>query len=84
MPRHWRAHSSVLTTLGPDGTLTAFGQWAPEPVQTWLRRHVLAENAAELLAHALAEPPRLAIEQGVRRLTFRLHQQAGDSEGGGD
>ena len=69
---------------GPDGTPTAFGQWAPEPVQTWLRRRVLADNAAELLAHALAEPPRLAIEQGARRLTFRLHQQAGDSAGGGD
>ena len=49
-----------------------------------LRRHVLADNAAELLAASLAEPPRLAIEQGARRLTFRLHQQAGDSAGGGD
>jgi hypothetical protein len=28
------------------------------------------------------EPPRLSVEQGSRRLTFRLHQQTGDSEGG--
>ena len=27
-----------------------------------------------------AEPPRFAIEQGARRLTFRLHQQIGDSD----
>jgi DNA-binding response OmpR family regulator/DNA-binding CsgD family transcriptional regulator len=32
----------------------------------------------------LAEPPRLSIEQGSKRLTFRLHQQIGDSEAGGD
>ncbi len=56
------------------------GPWAPAPVQTWLRRHVLAGHGAE----PLGEPPRLAVEQGARRLTFRLHQQAGDSEGGGD
>ena len=43
----------------------------------WLRRHV---NGAEVLI----EPPRLSLELGPRRLTFRLHQQIGDSEGGGD
>ncbi|MDP4073849.1 response regulator [Acidovorax sp. A1169] len=75
------------TPLARDLLKAYFGEaspWAPEQVQAWLRRHVLAENAAELLAHAQAEPPRLAIDQGARRLTFRLHQQAGDSEGGGD
>lgn len=77
---------SYFGEIGLDGIppAAALSQWAPEPVQAWLRRHVLAENAAELLAASLAEPPRLAIEQGARRLTFRLHQQAGDSEGGGD
>ncbi|MDP3652134.1 MAG: response regulator transcription factor [Rhodoferax sp.] len=49
----------------------------PAPVWAWLRRHV---NGAEVLM----EPPRLSIEQGPKRLTFRLHQQIGDSEGGGD
>jgi DNA-binding response OmpR family regulator/DNA-binding CsgD family transcriptional regulator len=47
----------------------------PIPVLAWLRRHVGA---------VLTEPPRLSIEQGAQRLTFRLHQQIGDSEGGGD
>lgn len=66
------------------GPAAVAGQWAPEPVKAWLRRHVLAPGAAEALAHSGAEPPRLAVEQGARRLTFRLHQQVGDSEGGGD
>jgi CheY-like chemotaxis protein/DNA-binding CsgD family transcriptional regulator len=51
--------------------------YTPEPVLTWLRRHVLD-------AVALIEPPRLSMELGPKRLTFRLHQQTGDSEGGGD
>ncbi|MFZ3221232.1 MAG: response regulator [Rhodoferax sp.] len=45
----------------------------PEPVLTWLRRHA-AHSAV------LTEPPRLSIELGPKRLTFRLHQQIGDSE----
>src|SRR5450830_482553 len=49
----------------------------PEPVCQWLRRHVKE-------AESLIEPPRLNIELGPKRLTFRLHQQIGDSEGGGD
>jgi len=53
--------------------------WAPEAVLAWLRRHVL--NGA---TPSEADPPRFAIEHGARRLTLRLHQQAGDSEGGGD
>ena len=57
---------------------------APAAVQQWLRRQVLTEGAAGMQARALVDPPRLAVEQGARRLTFRLHQQAGDSEGGGD
>ncbi|WP_407830494.1 response regulator [Verminephrobacter eiseniae] len=59
-------------------------QWVPAPVQAWLRGHVLADNAAERLDHAQAEPPQLSIGQGTRRLTLRLHRQAGDSAGGGD
>ena len=34
--------------------------------------------------HRWPSLPALAVEQGARRLTFRLHQQAGDSAGGGD
>lgn len=45
----------------------------PEPVLVWLRRH----TAQSLGPH---EPPRLTLEQGPRRLTFRLHQQADDGD----
>ena len=48
---------------------------APLAVWQWLRRH-LPE------AQAQREPPRLTIEHGPRRLTFRLHQCVGD-EGAG-
>ncbi|ROZ76211.1 response regulator transcription factor [Ramlibacter sp. WS9] len=50
---------------------------APQPVIDWLRRHLKE-------AEQHIEPPRLTAELGARRLTFRLHQQTGDSEGGGD
>ena len=49
----------------------------PASVLAWLRRH--AQDAAVLI-----EPPRLSIEDGAKRLSLRLHQQTGDSEGGGD
>ncbi|CAA9416529.1 MAG: Two-component transcriptional response regulator, LuxR family [uncultured Ramlibacter sp.] len=50
---------------------------APEAVLAWLRRHVSE-------AIQLVEPPRLTAEMGARRLTFRLHQQIGQEEEGGD
>ena len=68
------------TALARDLLLRYYGTEAPEtpaPVLTWLRRHVAD-------AVVLIEPPRLSIEIGPKRLTFRLHQQIGDSEGGGD
>lgn len=49
---------------------------APEVVQGWLRRHLAHSQPL----NPQAEPPRLTIEQGARRLTFRLHQQAGDDD----
>ena len=48
----------------------------PDAVVEWLRRNVQQTHSIE--------PPRLSIEHGPKRLTFRLHQQIGDSEGGGD
>ena len=51
--------------------------FAPEVVVQWLHR-----NMKQALAST--EPPRLNVEQGAKRLTFRLHQQIGDSDGGGD
>ena len=68
------------TPLARDLLLAYYGTSAPqtpEAVLKWLRRHV-ADTAV------LTEPPRLSIELACRRLTFRLHQQIGDSEGGGD
>jgi CheY-like chemotaxis protein/DNA-binding CsgD family transcriptional regulator len=68
------------TPLARDLLLRYYGTQAPEtpePVCRWLRRHVAD-------AVALIEPPRLSIELGPKRLTFRLHQQIGDSEAGGD
>ncbi|MEO7887179.1 MAG: response regulator transcription factor [Polaromonas sp.] len=49
----------------------------PEPVLNWLRHH-MAEAERQI------EPPRLAVELGPRRLTFRLHQQTDDGDRGGD
>ena len=68
------------TPLARDLLLRYYGTAAPrtpEPVLGWLRRHVAD-------ATVLIEPPRLSLELGPKRLTFRLHQQIGDSEGGGD
>ena len=58
-------------------------QNAPEAVVQWLRRQVLMLNGQTFML-GTTEPPRMLVEQGARRLTFRLHEQAGDSEGGGD
>ncbi|MFY3385948.1 response regulator [Paracidovorax sp. MALMAid1276] len=68
---------------GSEGP-AAYSHWAPEPVRAWLHRHVGVDGAPAPPAHPGGEPPRLAVEQGARRLTFRLHQQVGDSDGGGD
>lgn len=68
------------TPLARELLLRYYGSQAPqtpESVLIWLRRHVTD-------AEVLIEPPRLSIEQGPKRLTFRLHQQIGDSDGGGD
>lgn len=68
------------TPLARDLLLRYYGSQAPQTpdaVVGWLRRNIAQAQAA-------IEPPRLSIEQGAKRLTFRLHQQIGDSEGGGD
>ena len=72
------------TALARDLLLDYFGTSAPQtpqPVVEWLQLHL-----PELgnMAQQQIEPPRLSFEKGARRLSFRLHQQTGDSEGGGD
>ena len=46
----------------------------PPAVLQWLRRHL--QDAGEQ-----REPPRLTLENGPRRLTFRLHRRVGDEDG---
>ncbi|MCJ0764472.1 response regulator transcription factor [Variovorax terrae] len=64
------------TPLARELLLRYYGTSAPQtppPVIDWLRRH-LREAEQQI------EPPRLSVEQGPRRLTFRLHQQTGDDD----
>jgi CheY-like chemotaxis protein/DNA-binding CsgD family transcriptional regulator len=68
------------TPLARDLLMRYYGTSAPqtpEPVLNWLRRHLVE-------AERQIEPPRLAVEFGPRRLTFRLHQQTGDGDGSDD
>ncbi|WP_296495419.1 response regulator [Rhodoferax sp.] len=68
------------TPLARDLLMRYYGTDAPTtpiPVLIWLRRHVA-------LGLSGVEPRRLSTELGPKRLSFRLHQQIGDSEGGGD
>jgi len=65
------ARELLLRYYGTDAPAT------PIPVLGWLRRQVGSREP-------VTEPPRLSIEQGTRRLTFRLHEKVGESEGGGD
>ena len=57
---------------------------APQPVIDWLQRHLPALDAQAANGAPPVEPPRLSVAQGAQSLSFRLHQQTGDSEGGGD
>ncbi|WP_341906484.1 response regulator transcription factor [Polaromonas sp. YR568] len=64
------------TPLARDLLLRYYGTSAPqtpEPVLAWMRRH-MADAAQQI------EPPRLSVDLGSRRLTFRLHRQTGDGE----
>lgn len=65
----------LLQRYGSEGPPSAH---APQAVLHWLQR-VTAQWAEG--AWQGAEPPRLTLEQGPRRLTFRLHSQVGE---GGD
>ena len=71
------------TPLARDLLQRYFGTEAPvtpAPVLQWLER-LLPEFAVPPAAgQPLREPPRLTIDQGPRRLSFRLHQQIGDED----
>ncbi len=72
------------TALARDLLMRYCGTQAPvtpEPIHTWLVRMVSQVGEG---AWQGAEPPRLTLEQGPRRLTCRLHSQVGESEGSGE
>jgi CheY-like chemotaxis protein/DNA-binding CsgD family transcriptional regulator len=72
------------TPLARDLLGTYFGTQAPQTppeVAAWLLDCV---RLVEQRAANATEPPKLSIERGPKRLTFRLHQQIGDSDAGGD
>jgi CheY-like chemotaxis protein/DNA-binding CsgD family transcriptional regulator len=72
------------TPLARDLLEAYFGTHAPQTppeVAAWLLESV---RLVEQPAAGATEPPKLSIERGPKRLTFRLHQQIGDSDAGGD
>jgi DNA-binding CsgD family transcriptional regulator/CheY-like chemotaxis protein len=79
---------AAITVRASDGRL----MWQTPLAREWLQRH-FGPEAAHAPPDVLAwlqrqlrevdrqqEPPRLSIEHGPRRLTFRLHQQVDDGE----
>jgi DNA-binding response OmpR family regulator/DNA-binding CsgD family transcriptional regulator len=68
------------TPLARELLMAYYGTRAPEApaeVIDWLRRNLKD-------AEYQIEPPRLTAELGARRLCFRLHQQIGSDDEGGD
>lgn len=53
----------------------------PAPVLQWLERLLPQLQSPASLGQPVREPPRLSLDQGPRRLTFRLHQRVSDEEG---
>jgi DNA-binding response OmpR family regulator/DNA-binding CsgD family transcriptional regulator len=85
------------TPLARELLMRYFGTSAPampEKVLQWIRQSVQRLGDAANTTNAAAngttngttnfEPPRLMIDNADRRLSFRLHQQTGDSDTGGD
>ena len=72
------------TPLARDLLETFCGTLAPQTppeVAAWLTQSV---RMVEQRGVSAAEPAKLSIARGAKRLTFRLHQQIGDSDAGGD
>ena len=71
------------TPLARDLLLRHFGTEAPTtpvPVLQWLERLLPEYGLPPPPGQPPREPPRLTIDQGPRRLSFRLHQQIGDED----
>ncbi len=75
------------TPLARELLMRYFGTIAPampEQVLRWIRQSVQRLSDKPAADIAAFEPPRLVIDNADRRLSFRLHQQTGDSDAGGD
>jgi DNA-binding response OmpR family regulator/DNA-binding CsgD family transcriptional regulator len=73
------------TPLARELLMRYFGTSAPampEKVLQWIRQSV--QRLGDAASTANFEPLRLVIDNADRRLSFRLHQQTGDSDAGGD
>ncbi len=73
------------TPLARELLMRYFGTSAPampEKVLLWIRQSV--QRLGDAVTTTPFEPPRLVIDNADRRLSFRLHQQTGDSDAGGD
>jgi DNA-binding response OmpR family regulator/DNA-binding CsgD family transcriptional regulator len=71
------------TPLARDLLQRYFGTEAPvtpAPVLQWLERLLPEFAAPPAPGQPSREPPRLTIDHGPRRLSFRLHQQIGDED----
>ena len=68
------ARDLLLRYCGTEAPVT------PQPVLDWLDRLLPTLMAPPDTGQPLREPPRLTLDQGPRRLTFRLHQRVGDEE----
>ncbi|TAG25658.1 MAG: DNA-binding response regulator [Burkholderiales bacterium] len=73
------------TPLARELLMRYFGTSAPETpekVLLWIRQSV--QRLGDAVNATNFEPSRLVIDNADRRLSFRLHQQTGDSDAGGD
>jgi DNA-binding response OmpR family regulator/DNA-binding CsgD family transcriptional regulator len=71
------------TPLARDLLQRYFGTEAPvtpAPVLQWLERLLPEFAVPPAPGQPVREPPRLTIDHGPRRLSFRLHQQIGDED----
>lgn len=62
----------------PEGAPAVALDHVPPDVLAWLQRGSQHLEEVRGRGEMLAEPPRLHVEQGARRLTFRLHQRNDD------
>jgi len=68
------ARELLLRYCGTEAPVT------PPVMLQWLQRLLPELSAPPAPGQPVREPPRLTLDQGPRRLSFRLHQRVGDEE----